>query len=200
MSDEGQVALFDLDGSLCDFEKALRAGLKSLAAPDEPELPEDLWSMERYEYIRNRMRLIKSQPGFWLNLERMAPGIDVFYAAKHVGFDTQILTKGPASIPNAWMEKVQWCQRNLPAIDTDIHIVMNKGLVFGKVLYDDFPEYMMAWLEHRPRGLGIMPPRSCNKDFSHPNVIKYDGSNLQQVVEALHVAYERKSGQPLRLP
>tara|TARA_Y100000310_G_C20512920_1_gene729762 strand:+ start:436 stop:588 length:153 start_codon:yes stop_codon:yes gene_type:complete len=47
-------------------------------------------------------------------------------------------------------------------------ITEDKGIVYGKVLVDDYPCYIKRWLENRPRGLVIMPAHSYNRDFEHP--------------------------------
>ena len=70
-------------------------------------------------------------------------------------------------------------------------------MVYGKVLYDDYPEYMNQWIKNRPRGLGIMPSHSHNVDFQHPNVLKSNAENIEQVKIALSIAFERKPGEKI---
>ena len=94
-----------------------------------------------------------------------------------------ILTQGPRRVPEAWSGKKEWIDANLG--DVDVTITRDKGLVYGKVLVDDYPKYAERWLEHRPRGLVIMPEHKYNKGYSHPNVVRYDGSNLDEVREVL---------------
>ena len=71
----------------------------------------------------------------------------------------------------------------------------DKGGTYGRVLVDDYPKYLADWLKHRQRGLAIMPAHSYNEGFTHPNVIRYDGTNKAEVYDALRAAYERKSNQ-----
>jgi hypothetical protein len=97
------------------------------------------------------------------------------------------------------MEKVQWCEKQPELAEADIHLTMNKGLVYGKLLFDDFPDYMTKWLRHRPRGLGIMPVTAYNGAYSQPNVVKYDGTNVEAVVTAMQIAYDREEKEPLIL-
>jgi 5'-nucleotidase len=59
------------------------------------------------------------------------------------------------------------------------------------VLVDDWPPYVERWLQWRPRGLVILPAQRWNEGFSHPNALRYDGSNLAQVREALARIRER---------
>lgn len=191
------VALFDMDGSLADYVGALAENLNKLAGPNEPIVtPDNLFALEQQAYIGHRMRLIKQQPNFWTDLEPIRQGMQALELAQTVGFDVHILTKGPKKIPNAWKEKVEWCQEHLHE-DTDIHITSDKGLVYGKVLYDDYPEYMLRWLKHRTRGLGIMPVTPYNKDFKHPNVVMWDGTNIEELTHALTAAFSRQSGEEL---
>jgi hypothetical protein len=80
-----------------------------------------------------------------------------------------------------------WIDKHLGQ-GVDITITRDKGLVYGKVLVDDWPEYINRWLEWRPRGLVIMPANEANKGYFHPQVIRYDGKNLGVVKEAMEKA------------
>ena len=53
----------------------------------------------------------------------------------------------------------------------DVTVTHDKGLVYGKVLFDDYPPYIERWLEHRPRGKVLMLETPYNRSFSHPNVL-----------------------------
>lgn len=194
------IALFDMDNSLANYNKALVRDLSVLAHPSEqPINEENIWQHDHHPWLKNRISLIKKQPGWWLGLELMQEGMDVLEWARRFGFDIHVLTKGPKKHSRAWKEKVEWCQKHISE-DVDIHITSDKGLVYGKVLYDDYPEYMLRWLRYRPRGLGIMPVNPSNKDFSHPNVVMYRGlEDLDRVFAALQVALRREPGQDLVL-
>lgn len=196
MDNSLSIGLFDMDGSLADYEGSLLRELADLRSPLEPEV-KDLWD-EDEPHIRARMRMVKSVPGWWRNLPPMQNGLAIFYLAQELGFHNHILTKGPKKHSNAWQEKVDWCQSYLGP-DIDIHITSDKGMVYGKFLYDDFPDYMLRWLKHRPRGLGIMPVTKDNKDFTHPQVIKWDGTNYEEVKAALEGVLNRKRCAPLTL-
>ena len=76
--------------------------------------------------------------------------------------------------------------------DIDITITRDKSLVYGKVLVDDYPAYAERWLKHRSRGLVIMPANKDNREYKHPQVIRFDGSNLAQVREAMERVKLRK--------
>lgn len=200
MDTEGiDIALFDMDGSLADYDGAMVRDLAELGAPDEPPATrENLWLTEKREHVLARMRLIKGQPGWWLNLDPIPMGMTVLRLCERLGFDVHVLTKGPKRHSLAWDEKVRWCQRHIGP-EVDIHVTSDKGLVYGKFLYDDYPDYMLRWLRHRPRGLGVMPVCPQNRDFTHPNVVKWDGTNIEDVTRAITAAKARNPGEPLVL-
>lgn len=183
------IGLFDLDGSLANYDKAVLEGLALLKGPDEPTI-EDVRDAYRLPHLKARIDLISREPNWWLNLEPISMGFQVLHLAREIGFQIHVLTQGPKTKPLAWKEKVEWCQRHLGP-DIDIHITRNKGLVYGKFLYDDYIDYMLKWLEHRPRGLGIMPVNKANQDFRHPQVVRWDGTNLDEVAERLRAAHKR---------
>lgn len=197
---DSKIALFDLDGSMADYEGALRTQLESMRATEEPPLPDNLHDAERHSYIKARMDCIKARPGFWRELEPITQGLWMFNTCKDMGFENHILTKGPGRHPLAWQEKVEWVHQHLGADMRNIHIVSDKGLMYGHVLYDDYPPYMKAWLKYRTRGLGVMPVTTYNGDFEHPNVVKYDGGNYDHLLTCLEVVLRRDSQAPLVLP
>ena len=84
---------------------------------------------------------------------------------------------------------------NWPDDVKHIHITQDKSVHYGKVLVDDYPGYIEAWLEHRPRGLVIMPAHDHNKDFVHAQVVRYDGTDLDEVCATMHAAFHRKGGE-----
>jgi len=75
-------------------------------------------------------------------------------------------------------------------------------MVYGRALVDDWPPYVEAWLEYRPRGLVIMPDRPWNQGFSHPNVVRALGdpesgrnTNKEEIITRLQHAAEREDGE-----
>lgn len=176
---EDLIALLDLDATLADYDTALKRDLASIMGPNEnmAQLEQD------YEndvpYMENRVRMVRSQPGWWASLEPLKSGFDVVELLRKYGFLLHILTKAPNSVDTAWTEKVQWCKKYLPGID--IAITPNKGMVYGKILFDDHPKHIIPWLKHRQRGLVIMPDKPWNKELHHPQIIRYTGDNLAYV-------------------
>jgi FMN phosphatase YigB (HAD superfamily) len=180
------IALFDLDGTLADFDGAMQRDMDLLKAPDEPSFA-DIDENKMPPHIIARRRLIKKQPGWWLSLDRLHLGFDIFELAGELDFHKMILSKAPDpnKSPNAWSEKALWCAKNVPG--TPITLSDDKGMVYGKVLVDDWPPYVKAWLKHRPRGLVIMPAHRWNvgKFADDPRVVRYDGSNFIEVERRL---------------
>lgn len=194
MSDK--VALIDMDGTLCDYEGRMRRDLEQLQGPDEPPLPADLYDLP--PHLEARAFLIKSSPDWWLNLPKIESGFFIVALCRKIGFRINVVTKGPWKTTSAWTQKVQWIQRHasreLAQVD-DISIVTNKGRHYGRVLFDDWGPYVQSWLEHRPRGLVVMPQTSYNRDIHHPNIVHWTGDNQDEVADRLLHAYEREDGE-----
>lgn len=199
-----RIALFDLDGSLADYDLALRRDLLSLMSPAELELGQrDLWRVERHSYIHNRMQMIKNQPGWWLSLPRIEAGFEIVQMAMDIGYNVQILTKGPGSHPAAWKEKLEWCQQQPELKNVPVHIVSDKSLVYGHVLYDDYPSYLDSWLSNRVRGFGIMPVTDYNKSYYHERVIHWSKDSADErthIRSVLELMYNRKPKEMIDVP
>ena len=90
--DKPLIALFDMDGTLADYTKAINDALEPLKGPGEPDC-EDLW--EAPGHIKKRMDLIKRKPGWWKALEPIEVGFKVMRIAQKLGFEVRVLTKGP---------------------------------------------------------------------------------------------------------
>ena len=143
------------------------------------------------EVYKERARLIKHQPGWWENLEPIKENMDLVREAEAIGFDIQILTKGPRSNSNAWAEKVRWVNKHLGP-DYPVHIVSDKSLAYGKVLFDDWPSYCEAWLTYRKRGIVLMPEMDYNMDFEHPQVIKVNRKDhYEDRIDLLKRVYDK---------
>ena len=196
MEDLQNIALFDMDGTLCDHDLGLFLEMEKLRGPNE--LPvKSLAEKQLPQYLINRAELIRQQESWWENLPRLKLGWDILKEAQKLGFKIMILTQGPKSTPSGWSGKIKWLSKNLPEVD--VTITRDKGLVYGKVLVDDYPGYIERWLKNRKRGLVIMPANEYNKNFKHPNVIRYDGRNIKEIKIALKKVLKRKPDEPLIL-
>lgn len=177
------IALFDMDGTLADFDASMQPKLADLRSPGEdPTLEDD----EGLSHIKARRRLIKAQPGFWRDLAPIPLGFQLLEEARAQRFWCSILTKAPRKIPLAAAEKIEWCAKYVP--DLPITQSETKGLVYGKLLVDDWPEYIEQWLAWRPRGLVIAVAQRWNIgiDAKFPkNVVRYDGTNFPYVRERM---------------
>lgn len=178
------IAQIDLDGTLAAYDEAMRRDMRLLQAPGET--PWVRTTGKDPEYVKERIRLIRNQPGWWERLDKYPPGFEILSELQALEFKCCVLTKGPIDrTPDsfltsaAWTEKVRWCQKHVPHLA--VTITEDKGMVYGKVLVDDWPPYAEAWLAWRPRGLVIMPAHPWNEEFSHPNAIRYTGDNILEV-------------------
>lgn len=172
------IALFDMDGTLADYEGRMRRDLRRLSAPGEAEFA--LHDHRAPRYFAARLDLIKAQPGWWSGLPHLELGFEILNVARELDFHIEVLTNGPHNTPAAWMEKVQWAQKHI-ARSVKVTVTEDKRHSYGHVLVDDTPEYLVAWLNHHPRGWGIAPAQPGNEGFAHPRVIRYDGTNLDAV-------------------
>lgn len=170
------IVLVDLDGTVIDYRGCLERDLEKLRSPNEPITGS--WGKDNEPpYIRARMDLIRSNYTWWENLTTFDLGMEVVEYLQKYKFRIVVCTQGPKANADAWKGKMLWCLKNFPRFDEnpDIIITRDKGLVYGKVLVDDYPEYALKWLKHRPRGTVIMPVHDYNKDFNHERVIKFSG-------------------------
>jgi hypothetical protein len=197
MSDE-RICLIDMDDTLYDYAGQLRRDLEALQSPSDPLLPEDLFS-DPEPWLRRRIDVIRRQPGWWLNLPRLKLGWDIYEVAVQIGYTVEILSKGPFRNARAWAEKVERVQQDFGS-EVAINLVgRTKCRTYGRVLVDDYPPYALDWLKFRPRGLVIMPAQPYNEGINHSNIIRYDGTNREQVTEAMTRAFSREPGVPLEV-
>lgn len=189
------VFLADLDGSLVDLDGAMHAQLSLLMSPGEDMPKNGPGEGEDLPWIKARRDLIKKQPGFWRNLAPIQEGFRIVRLAESLGFRAVVLTKGPFNTTSAWTEKVEWCRKHLGNVP--VIVSEDKGLVYGRVLFDDWPPYITRWLEWRPRGLVVMLSHPWNEGFQHPNVFRFN-QGLTGEAEATQMAALRERLQAAR--
>lgn len=169
------VACIDLDGSACDYNGGMKTAMESMRSPGEPTLDGPDPFHDAPPWLEARMEYVKNRPGFWYDLNPIPLGMEVIDLIREVGYSLMILSKGPKKAVNAWSEKVQWAFRYIP--DALVTLTQDKGGSYGRVLFDDWPPYILRWLKWRPRGLVLMLDQPWNqehegKPFEHPNVIR----------------------------
>ncbi len=192
---DAPVALIDLDGTVADYDGAMRREMELIRDPhhEPPYVGRNEFGEEPLWHERRR-KLIQRQPGFWRNLDRLPIGFDVVEMMRKIGFTLHVLTKGPDKTPSAWSEKKEWCDANLSGVA--VTVGMDKSLMYGRVLFDDWPNYFVPWLTHRPRGLVVCLAHPWNRDYGyggakhHPRVIRYDGVDRAPIERALRLAYD----------
>lgn len=187
------VILFDLDGTLADFDGAILRDLQALHNPAEG--PFDFSHTGGNDdndpkWLKARKDMIKRQPDWWLNLEPIESGFKLMKMARDVGFRVVICSRGPASIPDAWAQKVKWVQKHVER-PRKITLADEKDLVYGRILVDDWPDYVTPWLGVRPRGHVLMPAHRWNKNYQHPRALRYDGTNWPEVQKVLESQFTR---------
>lgn len=162
------VANVDLDGTTANYNDAMLAALETMRSPHEPKLDDPF--KDTPPWLDARMMYVKNRPGFWSNLSPIPLGMKTLDVLRETGYRLNVLTKGPVRTTIAWTEKAEWARRNIP--DAQVTITEDKGLVYGKVLFDDWPGYIKRWLVWRKRGLVLMLDHPWNQDFDHPNVVR----------------------------
>lgn len=196
-----KIGLFDLDGTLADYDGRMRSDLAKLRGPNEPNPIDTNFNLfEGQSHIEARMDMIKRQPGWWSGLDKFKLGWDILQVANEIGFCNSILTKGPRSKAVAWGEKVEWVNQHLGE-EFPIDIMgEDKNNRYGLFLCDDYIPYATGWLKHRPRGVVIMPagPHNVDGESHHEDIIRYDGTNLAHISDVLQAVYDRETGQNWR--
>lgn len=178
-----KIALIDLDNTVADHESQLQKDLHAVLGTHLPTVPKQVREEVGY--------LIKNKPGWWLNLKPLDYGLSIVETLRQIGFRLTICSKGPSRSVNAWTEKVQWVQMHIP--DADIVLTQDKSIVYGRVLVDDWPDYIKPWLDERPRGIVLMPATPHNKRFKHPRVFRLETYNdLRNVKQILQKVYDRR--------
>lgn len=187
MKTSERIFLFDLDSSLADFDFAMREKLRAMMSPGDLTLDWSKFTIDdstRPDWLTARERTIKKVPGFWIDLAPIEFGIKLFHMAGTLDYRRVVLTKGPRKNSLAWKEKLDWCALHIPDVE-DITICTDKGLTYGKVLYDDYPPYILRWLEWRPRGKVLMLDAPHNREFQHPSVMRVFRDNFEGQQEAI---------------
>lgn len=183
MNDIDNVALVDMDGTLCDFHGQLQRDLDKVLGEDRQKISAK--TLQEVEW------LIRRDGGWYRNLKPLPLGFEIVRLLQSIGFRIMIMTKSSKESKNAWSEKVAWISEHLPEVD--VTVTQDKGLVYGKVLVDDYPTHFLRWMERRPRGKVVMPVQPLNKDVgSRPNLYAVSSkADLEAITPMLRAAYDR---------
>jgi 5'-nucleotidase len=92
MSD--MIALFDMDGTLCDYDGAMQAALEALRSPYEP-IGSYGHGDDSPSWLENRRRVVSTVPGFWRDLKPLPVGFMIVDVLTSLGFSLYVMTKGP---------------------------------------------------------------------------------------------------------
>ena len=192
------IALFDMDGTLANYNLGIYRDLIKFAPREWEEhiheTHDTSWALEDTPWIKAATKVIKRQPGWWLKLPKLEAGWDVYRAAEAIGFQNQILTKGPWGNSAAWSEKVEWVWKHFdgPRNSPPLTIVSGSNIaeeakqgIYGRILVEDYIPYLEPWLTKRPRGLGVLIDNVSNHGWTHPRAVRYDGTNIEEVMERM---------------
>ena len=184
-----------MDDTLADYSKQLEEDMKLIHSGASEGTFLHHAKDKNPAFMEERKRLITSQKDWWFNLPRFEPGFDILKLCQHIGFEIMILTKASIGKSNAWEEKVRWARKHISE-DVNITITTDKSLMYGTVLVDDYPGYVLPWLKYRPRGIVIMPqhPHNANnKEVRIPRITLYDSSHskYKEIEKKLKAAYKR---------
>ena len=186
---DDKVALVDMDGTLCDFRGALDRDIAKVLNGHGEDVKVPACVVQEIEW------LIRGQAGWYRNLKPLPFGFVIVRLLQEIGFRIMIMTKSSKESKNAWSEKVAWIAEYLPEVD--VTVTQDKSLVYGRVLVDDYPNHFLRWMEHRPRGIVVMPNQAWNKGTSkRPNLYQVSSTeDLEALRPVLEEAYERKGGE-----
>lgn len=154
------IALLDMDGTVCKWHEQLEKDLNDVLGDARKTLPP--------ETVTKIEHLIRSKPGWYLNLEPIPLGIKLAEMLHVIGFTVMVATKATPKATNAWSEKAAWCQKYLPF--AKVTVSEDKTLMYGKILVDDYQKFADPWLLRRKRGYVILPDQPWNQGYEHPRV------------------------------
>jgi len=154
------LALLDMDGTVCDWHNQLAKDLDALLGPDKERLPAA--TLTKIEH------LIRKQPGWYLGLKPLPLGFAIAELLRDIGFTIMVATKATPQAENAWSEKAKWCREHLPY--AKVTVSEDKTIMYGKILVDDYQKFADPWLKRRPRGYVILPDQPWNQGYEHPRV------------------------------
>lgn len=154
--------LYDVDGVLADLIGGLcKACSFKIAEPDNVTAYnfEDCMPKE----VVGEWRSVMLDPGFALSLEPYRGARELVQVALDCGYEVVYVTM-PYRASKTWAyDRCEWLDKHMPK--APIVLTGHKHLVTGDQLIEDNPENLAKWLEHHPRGMGVLVDRPWNQDI-----------------------------------
>lgn len=179
-----KTILYDVDGTLFNFEKKIIQDLNAMNSPNEQEITA-LYREDIPDHLWDRMTYIKNQPGWWFTLPKIDNGFKLWEFTKNRGFRHVIVAKAPSCNELAIAEKIinirKHFGRNVP-----FHIVSDeesyvKTDVKGDIIVEDSAMFAENWLEANPLGWSILMDNKYNKDFNHDRCVRFNGAFTEEL-------------------
>lgn len=162
----------------------------SLSAGVEPPTSFDGVGFTREQnppWLQERERMVRSMPGFYKNLAEIPMGMYLFRNLLQKHFECHIATKCPShNSAIAAMEKIQWCEAHLNFDMPKVTICGDKSLLFGDLLFDDWPGYVAPWLERHQDGIALMLEQPWNMGYKHERLIRVENKNPFTYIDAIN--------------
>lgn len=156
------IALLDMDGTVCDWHNQLERDLDAMLGKDREKMSA--------ASLRNVEHLIRSKPGWYLGLQPLPLGFKIAETLRDIGFTIMVATRATPQAANAWSEKAAWCMKHLPY--AHVTVSEDKSLMYGKILVDDYPKFTEPWLQRRPRGQVLLPNQPWNQEYERERVTR----------------------------
>ncbi len=161
---KGMLILVDMDGVQADFTQGV-LDLMAEHYPEIPRLPYDAHTEFEVQHnypegVRNKIRRLCEQPGFFKNLKPVAGAIEGMRWLVAQRHDVRICTSPLKQWQQCVGEKYAWVAEHLgEEFVRSMIITRDKSLVSGAILIDDHPEAAskgskqpewMHWLYDQP--------------------------------------------------
>lgn len=170
------LAFIDMDGVLCDYNKAIHQRFK--IDPSVYTNPVNLGRFELASILAEQYNIPKgvfySKRGdtFYENLEWTPEGQDLLKLLEsHFGKENCYIFTNPGLNAEDWASKVRWLQNNTKGYVSKGRVLMGKpkwvAANSGSYLFDDKDSNIKEFNE--AGGIGVLIPRQWNSAFSEAN-------------------------------
>mgnify|MGYP003652645050 FL=1 len=147
---EKLIIYIDMDGVLCNFDKAAQDMREKL--PFETELKPSA----TYESSDKGFKFDEALD--FSKFEPMPDALDSVQKIIDMGHEVYIATTPPWGNPDAWGQKRNWVEEHLPQLKRKMFLTHRKDLLIGDVLIDDStyrgqPEFSGTWFHFGKNGM-----------------------------------------------